>query len=228
LLYGWRAILCGLSPVCISRINALIAYNKVNNDGQGAAMIDGLVLAGGKSQRMGMNKAHLMVGDKTLLQHQVDAMRPLVAQVFVAGNALKTCEPYNDTIQITDFFAGAEGPLSGALSALKASKAEYLWIMPCDSFGFNKTLKEQLLQALCEDGADIAYVTHNNNRHPLLAVWRSNMQQPLRMYLESGERAVLKWYDTLNTVRVEFPLQKGQCFNMNTPEEYQALLSDLC
>lgn len=190
-------------------------------------MVDGLILAGGQSVRMGRDKAGLMVAGKTLLQHQIERMRPEVGQLFVAGNALPAVISGQDVTVVADFFGKPEGPLSGALAALNASTAEFLWIMPCDSFGFNGMLKQRLLQALAESGADIAYVEHAGNVHPLLAVWRTSVKPALLAYLQAGERSVLKWYGTMPAVAVEYAVEQGQCCNMNTPADFQALLDSV-
>ncbi len=177
--------------------------------------------------RMGRDKAGLMVAGKNLLQHQIDRMRPEVGQLFVAGNAVPAEISGQDVTVVADFFGKPEGPLSGALEALNASTAVFLWIMPCDSFGFNSMLKQRLMQALAETGADIAYVVHAGNVHPLLAVWRTSVKPVLADYLQAGERSVLKWYGTMQALAVECAVEKGQCCNMNTPADFQALLDNL-
>lgn len=190
-------------------------------------MIDGLILAGGQSLRMGCDKAGLMVAGKTLLQHQMDSMCPEVGRLFIAGNAESANISAPNVAVVADFFKDFEGPLSGALGALQASDASFLWIMPCDSFGFNALLKEQLLGALHKSGADIAYLVHEGNAQPLLAVWRTSVKPELLVYLQAGERSVLKWYGTMHAVAVECNVAKGQCCNMNTPADFQALLNSV-
>jgi molybdenum cofactor guanylyltransferase len=191
-------------------------------------LIDGVILAGGQSLRMGRDKAGLRVAGKTLLQHQSEMMCPQVLQLFIAGNVAGAGVSMPGVIVLEDFFKNSAGPLSGALAALNASSASFMWIMPCDSFGFNGSLKEQLLRALQESGADIAYVKCGNNVHPLLAVWRTGVKDKLLTYFQSGERSVLKWYASMPVFAVEYTMAKGQCCNMNTPEDYQALLDNLC
>lgn len=191
-------------------------------------MIDGLILAGGESLRMGCDKAGLRVGGKTLLQHQIDQMYTEVGQLFVAKNATLNEATINNVVFVEDFYTGRAGPLSGALAALNASSAEFLWVMPCDSYGFDGLLRQQLLRALADTGADIAYIKHQGNRHPLLAVWRTSIKEALSVYLQAGGRSVLKWYASMPAVAVDCIVEKGQCCNMNTPEDFQALLDTLC
>ncbi len=191
-------------------------------------IIDGVILAGGQSLRMGRDKASLMVAGKTLLQHQIEQMQPQVKQIFIAGNAITADISQQNVLMIADVFKQYEGPLSGALSALNTTNADFLWIMPCDSFGFGDDLKCRLLDALTESGADIAYLEQDGNAHPLMAVWRTTVKNTLFQYLQSGERSVLKWYKTMPFVGVACTVGKGQCCNMNTPEDFQALLDTLC
>lgn len=199
--------------------------------------VDGLILAGGQSLRMGRDKALLPVAGRALLLHQVAQMCPVVGQLFVAPNvvplaAVALANPGTEAgapgvVLLPDALPGREGPLAGVLPALQASSAGLLWIMPCDTFGLGAPVLAALHQALQESGADIAYARQGDDDHPLLALWRTSVRDALQTFLAAGGRSVFRWYATQHVVAVDIAQQAGQCFNLNTPQDYQQLLEGL-
>lgn len=191
-------------------------------------MMDGVVLVGGNSVRMGRDKASLLVAEKTLLHHIITMMRPEVVRLLVVGNQRIVPSVLDDVILVNDIYPGSEGPLSGVLAALQVSSADFLWIMTCDNYGFTSDLLAALLQRLSETGADIAYLNCGGREHPLMAVWRTRVKDDLGDYLQAGGRSVFKWYATQRVEIVTMPMLPQQFCNINTPEDYQALLDAVC
>lgn len=187
--------------------------------------MDGIVLAGGKSQRMGEAKPLLTVAGKTLLEHQVELMLPHVNTLFIATHLPIDIKK---TIKLEDIIEGQQGPLSGIFTVLKKSDAEAMWIMPCDSFGFTQRIQWELWQQLQSTGMDIAYIVCAGDAQPLMAVMRTSVVRDLELFLQNGGRSVLKWYATQRVCQVNWQLSDGEFFNINTPKEYQALLEALC
>ena len=99
--------------------------------------------------------------------------------------------------------------------------------MPCDSYGLTVSLKDKLLRALEQAGADIAYATQSGDDHPLVAIWRTSIKDKLQAFMDDGGRSVFRWYATQKVATVDIPVVRGQCFNMNTLEDYQDLLKEL-
>jgi len=187
--------------------------------------MNALILAGGKSERMGCAKALLVISAKTLLEHQAFMMRPCVERLFISSHLPVSIQ---DVEMIDDSLPGHEGPLSGILPALFMSQSECLWIMPCDCFGFDHTLLEQLTVLLEKSGTDIAYLQCDGREHPLMAVWRPNVVHALQDFINEGGRSVLKWYATQNVSVLDWQQKPTEFFNINTPEQFQALVEAVC
>ena len=190
-------------------------------------MIDGLILAGGQSRRMGQDKASLMVANKTLVSYEIEMMAPEVNQLIIARGEQPPVGADSNVLIIKDFYQGSEGPLSGLLAAMQMSEADYLWVMSCDNYGFTVEIKHSLCRAIEASGADIAYAKINGRLQPLMAIIKTHLQDSLLVYLEQGERSVMKWYKTLNTVVVDISPETVFYSNINTPDDYQALLKSL-
>jgi molybdopterin-guanine dinucleotide biosynthesis protein A/very-short-patch-repair endonuclease len=89
--------------------------------------VAGLILAGGKSTRMGQNKAFVQLGDKTLLKHVYQRLQPQCERVLVSTNS---DDPRFAGFQtISDSITGQLGPLAGILAGLKAIKNTQEWLV---------------------------------------------------------------------------------------------------
>ena len=88
--------------------------------------ITGFILAGGRSRRMGRDKAQLPWGDQTFLSHAINRMEQVCNAVFVVGETLGATVPI-----LKDAFAG-DGPLAGLHTALVQSKTDWNLVLPVD------------------------------------------------------------------------------------------------
>ena len=195
-------------------------------------VVDGVILAGGQSRRMGRDKASLLVANKTLVSYLVELMAPRVGQLIIARGeqpslgAVAAAE--DKLVVIRDFYrSSSEGPLSGLLAAMQLSGAEYLWVMTCDNYGLGGGILDALVQAVEESGADIAHARIAGRAQPLLALVSTRLAGSLEEYLESGQRSVMRWYGMQNTVVVDVVPESANFSNINTPDDYQALLESL-
>ena len=194
------------------------------SDNNGSTL-DGLILAGGQSRRMGQDKALLPVKGEPLLHHHINTMRPSVSKLYVAGNNVVTGLDV-DISYINDSFSGSQGPLSGVLAALQQSDADLLWVMSCDNYNAPKDLASQLQTALQDSGADVACVKIAQRYQPLLSVMRTDLDVSLARYMADEQRAVFPWFNQLSVVAVELQTEDFWC-NLNTQEDYQALLASV-
>ncbi|NRB38202.1 MAG: molybdenum cofactor guanylyltransferase [Pseudomonadales bacterium] len=196
--------------------------------------IDGLILAGGQSRRMGEDKAQLLVAGKSLLQHHLNVMLPRVAKLYIADNRhVEEIKP-EGVVYIHDHFLGSEGPLSGILSALAFSDADYLWVMSCDNYALPDAIFLLFKQVLLESDADIVCLKVAGRHQPLISMMRCNLDDSLSAYMASGARAVLRWYNSLNVAFIDVDehvdvknAAKNFWPNINTQEDYLALLKSL-
>ena len=91
--------------------------------------ISGIILAGGKSSRMGTDKAMLIFNEKPFIQHIIDAMKPLVNNIIiVSDNEERTFLGINRT---NDIIKDA-GALAGLYSGVHYSKTDCNLIVSCD------------------------------------------------------------------------------------------------
>lgn len=126
-----------------------------------------IILAGGRSSRMGSEKGLVELCGKPMVMHVADAVRPLVGELIVVANhpgyaALGLRAVPDDH--------GAIGPVGGLATGLRHAAAEACFVLGCDVPLVGTALLHGLQQQLGQAGA--VAVTHAGRRHPLVSLFR--------------------------------------------------------
>jgi molybdopterin-guanine dinucleotide biosynthesis protein A len=177
------------------------------------------VLVGGRSSRMGSDKARADSGGRALALRVADKAASVCATVSLVGDPAI----YNDwgLPVIADRLPGL-GPLAGIEAALAASESDNNLIIACDM----PALDENLLEALFAAGGDCALPRHDDGKiEPLCAVYQRGCGPVIREALESGVRKVTDALRSLEDhglairyIRVSNP---SSFANLNTPEDWR-------
>ncbi len=165
----------------------------------------GFVLAGGRSTRMGRDKALLPWNGGTLLDHVAGVVREAVGNVTVIGRG-----EHPDVVPDC-------GPLGGLLTAFAASSAERVLLVACDM----PNLTAELLRGLAETPGDAVVAETNGRLHPLCAVYSRKLEPEVALAIE---RKSLKMHDFLSRIQVKsWPVSDAMLLkNLNTPEDFAA------
>ena len=177
-----------------------------------------VLLAGGKSRRMGQCKALLEVDGETLLQRTVRVLDGF-GELWLSANdpALARGLPVR---LVADNFPGC-GPLAGLEAALSVTKREALVCVSCDLPCLTEAVPALLLEALTEE-ADAAVCVDSAGRvHPLCGIYRTRALPVARRLLESDERRMMAFLHQLNCVYIQTNgiLPDAVFCNWNTPED---------
>lgn len=185
--------------------------------------ITALVLAGGKSRRMGgRDKGLLPFGDGLLVGHVLDAVLPQVRTALISANRNREAYARFGFPVLADPLEGFQGPLAGFLAGLEAMQTTYLLTLPCDGPVIVPDLARRLADGLSAAVADIA-VAHDGERlQPVYALIHRRVLPGLRRALAEGERKIDRWYPRHNWVTVDFSDCPEQFSNINTPEDYES------
>ncbi len=192
-----------------------------------------LVLCGGRSVRMGRDKAMLPFGWETLLQRVVRIVSPLVSEVLVVAHADQALPTLPDAVRVVHDEVEDQGPLGGLQAGLRQATADALYVTGCDVPFLAPALVELMFDALGD--AEIAVADEGGFAHPLAAVYRRSVLPVVEQLLAEDRRRPLFLFNEVETVRVgadslrEADPQLLSLENLNTPEAYQdalALLDD--
>ncbi|MFT4709190.1 MAG: molybdopterin-guanine dinucleotide biosynthesis protein A [Planctomycetota bacterium] len=186
----------------------------------------GLVLCGGESRRMGMDKALLDLAGSNLLQRAVDVITPLADEVFL-GTGVAPRYPELGLECLLDVQAGV-GPLAGlssGLEALEARGAEWLVLVACDTPRLDTGLFRILLERAVAVDADACLLESDSGMEPMCAVYRRSCAGPVRAALQGGQRRMRSFHGDITVGLVQEhelpePMRGKQLgFNVNTPVE---------
>jgi molybdenum cofactor guanylyltransferase len=188
----------------------------------GAIISVGAILAGGAGSRIGGGKAMQMLGDKPLVDWARGALAGCTALANVgdpeAADAMQA-------VALSDPEGAPDGPLSGLWAALlwaKASQAQFLVTVPCDTPFLPDSCAVRLVAAAQSGNAPIACARSKQGLEPLIAAWRVDAILPLlEAALKEGRHpAVHRFVGSLSAIDVAFT--DHETTNINTP---QALLA---
>lgn len=191
--------------------------------------ITGLILAGGRSTRMGGREKGLqLLGGQTLVSHIIHRLSPQVGQVIINAN---TCLGDYQGLGLpiaSDLINGYVGPLAGLHTALTHCSTPYLLSVPCDCPFLPLDLASRLSQALVLSHADAVYAVTMNEKqtehHPVFCLLKRDTLASLNDYLTGGGRKVLAWIESLHHARVSFD-DRAAFLNINTPDDLLAVNS---
>ena len=183
----------------------------------------GFVLAGGKSSRMGENKAFLVYSGRPLIARIAEAVSAAAGQVALVGDP----EVYGRLgyPAIPDRFVNC-GPLGGMAAALAYTTADWNLLVACDMPAVTTGLLSAILEAaenLPGEADCLVPDAPPGGLQPLCAVYRRRCCGPAQDALARGERKVHDWLHTLHVHR--WPVGEASPFqNVNTPLEWNGFL----
>ena len=183
------------------------------------APVYGLVLSGGKSKRMGQDKALLERDGQSQLAFMMSLLEPLVERVFVSTRAEQKDESERRQFaQIVDQYDDM-GPLAGILSALDAyPNADWL-VVACDLPNIGVETIRHLLASRSVDHPFTAYVSsHDGLPEPLCAIYRSGSADTIRAFSDDSINCPRKILIRSDTHLIE-QLDPASLNNINTPDD---------
>lgn len=192
-----------------------------------------VILAGGKSKRMGFDKNKIEFGGKTMLEHIIIMAEQIFDEIIIVGNVE---DKYHDKyIVLSDEIKGY-GPLGGLYTALKRCTSEYVCLLPCDMPFLNSDYIKYMKRKV--DKEDF-------NKDILMTEYKDNMVEPFSAFYskknieaieEMFERGIKKVSSLVEFAEVEYISEKKarkyssdwkMFININTAEDIgKYLLND--
>jgi molybdopterin-guanine dinucleotide biosynthesis protein A len=186
------------------------------------APVYGLVLAGGRSSRMGEDKAALPYAGRSQLERAMTLLAPHVARAYVSVRRDQKAEPVRAQFaQIEDRLDDA-GPIAGLLAA-QARHPEVAWlVLACDLPLLDESTLTHLLAARDPAALATAYRSSNDGLpEPLCAIYEPGSRGALEQHVASGEYCPRKFLLKAGVHLIEEPNPRA-LDNINTPQEYAA------
>lgn len=184
--------------------------------------ISGIILAGGKSRRMGKNKALLEVGGLTMIERVAGVMSGVCSEIIIAGE--NSCSFEHLGYPMVPDIRPGYGPLSGIHAGLTAANNHFSFVIACDiPFPSEKLMKMIISE---KDGYDVVMLKQGEYLEPLFSLYS-------KAFIEAAEKSfgngVYKVTAAIQHVRWkpitvspgEIPDLAKSLTNVNTPVDYE-------
>lgn len=185
------------------------------------ADVTGVILAGGRSRRMGQDKATLEIGGEMNIARILAMMRSLFPSVLIAGDRPDLACP--EVPAIPDIYPGSA--LGGIHGGLAAASTPWIFVLPCDLAFPDPELVRFILQH--REGYDVVLPRTAQGLEPVFALYHKNCLGAMAGMLARGDYRIYDFYDQ---VRVRYldaeilpPGWQRALFNLNTPEDLRRM-----
>jgi molybdopterin-guanine dinucleotide biosynthesis protein A len=195
-----------------------------------------LILAGGKSTRMGQDKAWLMLDGRPLVMRVIDRMLPLVDEVIVSTNQPAVFDAWLPSLTVpartvADRYRGA-GPLAGLHAGLLMARCDLVLALATDMPFVNPALIRYLAELATSADVDAVVPqvpspeTGQIGLEPLHAIYRRTCLPAIEGCLIADQRRVVSFLDRVrlrvvssDEIRPHDPLFRSFA-NVNTPQDW--------
>lgn len=189
-----------------------------------------VILAGGRSSRMGRPKAMLRADGRTLIERSVAELRPRFSDLVVVA-APAACEQFHIPALAVTIVRDArpyQGPAPALKLGLETVRSQLAFVCSCDL----PMLDADVAAALCSmiGGYDALVPLINGRLQPLHAVYRRSCARALGAMLAAGERRLSALFERVRAKVIEEPElarldpQLSSFVCVNTPAEHRAAL----
>jgi molybdenum cofactor guanylyltransferase len=177
----------------------------------------GLVLSGGRSTRMGLDKSMIDYHGQPQLEHMVALLSKVCAEVYVS---VRKDQKIRDGMRpLPDAFE-TPGPMNGILTALSKFPDRAWLIVAVDMPNIDASAIQMLVSKRDESKLATCYFNANENLpEPLLTLWEPAARSPLEVFVASGKISPREFLAS-NDVNVVHPKNISILLNINSPDEY--------
>lgn len=181
--------------------------------------ITAIILAGGKSSRMGTDKSFIEINGKTLLESAIELCRPIFDFVLISSN-----NPVhkNFGVEIIPDEILDCGPIGGIYSCLKKSDTDWNFVISVDAAFVNTDFVKYLISEI--DEYDAVIPIHSNGIEPLIALYHKNSLNAIEKRIQNED---FKMHNLINSIHTKWIDSKAWTerypklfYNLNRPEDF--------
>ena len=186
--------------------------------------ITGIILAGGKSTRMGTDKGFIKLNGVTFIEHVIASMHAFVNDIIIVSN-----NPDYDTFGYTriDDLIEDSGPLAGLYTGLSYSTTEYNLVLSCDVPLINNEILVNLISGM-DESYDIVQLKSQDKTIPLIAIYKKHCLFKCLELLDHGEKRLRMLAQQLNTKTITIGSDLEQYVkNINTQNQLSDILNEV-
>ncbi|WP_238883779.1 molybdenum cofactor guanylyltransferase [Clostridium sp. YIM B02551] len=187
--------------------------------------VTGVILAGGKNTRMGVDKAFLEIDGVKFIDRILSVYKKIFSEIIIITN---TPEKYKVTgVKIYRDLICGKGSLGGLYTGILKSQNDYAFITACDMPYPNKDLVEYIA-SIKEYDAVVPLI--KERYHPLFAMYSKKSIEIIESQLKANNLRIQEIFQKLNVRKIneneimKFDRMMLSLLNINTPQEYRNFL----
>ena len=187
--------------------------------------ITGIILCGGKSVRMGENKAFIQIEGVPIINRIYDLFKGLFREVIIVTNQTDLFSGFDSKIY-SDLIPG-KGALGGLYTGIVFASFQHSFCVACDMPFIKKSLVQYLIEEI--DDADVVIPRTKDGLEPLHAIYSKNCVNPIRRMIEEGKSKIIDIYGHVKVKIIDekdffrYDPERESFINVNTPEELQSI-----
>jgi molybdopterin-guanine dinucleotide biosynthesis protein A len=155
--------------------------------------LTGIILAGGKSSRMGQDKGLMLLDDKPMIQHVIAALKPVVDEIIIISNQkgydIFGYPVYEDLIK-------DKGPLAGISTGLHHANFDNSVVLSCDTPFVNSSLLSLLINN--SKDFEITIPKNNDKTHQLIGIFSKSCMEKFNNCIENNHLRASSVFESLN------------------------------
>lgn len=186
-----------------------------------------IILAGGKSIRLGRDKVLEKVGSTSLLEQVISRVDSLSKEIIIVTAEERTFPQLAERpkIRIVSDIIPGKGSLGGIYTGLVTSESQFNLIVAADMPFLNQPLLRYMLEV--SDGFDFILPRVNTFFEPLHAIYSRNCIEPIESLIKRGRKVIIELFDYVKVRYIEaeeidrFDPQHLSFFNINTKDDLE-------
>ena len=187
--------------------------------------LSGIILSGGKSVRMGQNKAFIEIDGISIINRIVTLFNELFQEIIIVTNEKELFYSFDSKIY-SDLIPN-KGALGGLYTGIFFSSFPFSFCVACDMPFINKSIVHYLIQNLKE--YDVIVPQTKDGLQPLHAIYSKNCLRPIKNMIEQGKYKILDFYHLVRVKIVDeehfiqLDPKRESFLNINTPDELNSI-----
>ena len=188
--------------------------------------IGAVILAGGRSKRIGRDKALITIDNLPLIEILLNRLKKVFNDIIIIGE--KKPDYLKFGLRVFEDVVKGCGPLGGIHSGLANSKWEQNFFFACDMPFVNVELVRYM--SGLASGFDVVIPQMGRKLEPLHCVYSKACLTPIEKQLKKGDRKIINFFPDVNVRYIEekeikkFDPEFLSFYNINTPEDYRYAL----
>ena len=209
----------------------LVGGGNVANSSVDIRSVTAVVLAGGRSRRLGRNKALELVGGVPLIARVTSALQSISSETVIVVAEERQAEVLplpSDARVVRDLYPNS-GSLGGILTGLISATGVWALVVACDMPFLNKALLSEMASE--RDDCDAVVPVLDGRPEPTHALYSKVCMEPIRKKIEAGDLKISAFFES---VRVKYLPQRTiemidpglwSFFNVNTPKDLETAMA---